>query len=87
MLDSVVLHNGKMYGIARRQLPIPQYNLFRKLCDRPINSQDLIHDAEQSVEHGLDCVATVDSDVAVQDLLENLGVRNQALALGDHFFE
>jgi hypothetical protein len=61
--------------------------LFRALCDGPINSQHLIRDADQSVERGLDCVAAVDSDVAVQDFLENLGVRNQALALADRLFE
>jgi hypothetical protein len=82
-----MLHDREMYGITRRQLPIPQDNLFRALCDRPINRQHLIHYAKQSVERGLDCVATVDSDVTVQDLLENLGVRNQTPALADHFFE
>jgi hypothetical protein len=83
----MVFHDGEMHGITRRQLPIPQDNLFCTLCNRPINSQYLIHDAEQSVERWLNCVAAVDGDVAVQDLLENLGVRNQALALGDGLFE
>jgi hypothetical protein len=87
LLDSVMLHDREMYGITRRHLPIPQDNLFRALCDRPINRQHLIHYAKQSVERGLDCVATVDSDVTVQDLLENLGVRNQTPALADRFFE
>src|SRR5712691_3399837 len=82
-----MLHDREMYGITRRQLPIPQDNLFRALCDRPINRQHLIHYAKQSVERGLDCVAAVDSDITVQDLLENLGVRNQTPALADHFFE
>src|ERR1700726_2252193 len=83
----MVVHDGEMHGITRRKLPIPQDNLFRTLCDRPINSQHLIHDAEQTVERWLDCVAAVDSDVAVQDLLENLGVRNQVLAIADRLFE
>ncbi len=82
-----MLHDGEMYGITRRQPPIPQDNLFRALCDRPINSQHLVHDAKQSVERGLDCVAAVDSDVTVQDLLENLGVRNQPPTLADYLFE
>jgi hypothetical protein len=55
--------------------------LFRTLCDGPINGQHLMHDADQSVEHGLNCVAAVDGDVAVQDFLENLRAGNQALAL------
>src|SRR6266480_3178058 len=87
LLDSMVFHDGDMHRIARRQLPIPQDNLFRTLRDGPINSQHLIHDAQQSVERRLDCVAAVDSGVAVQNFLENLGVRYQALALADHLFE
>src|ERR1700726_865985 len=83
----MVFHDGYMHCIARRQLPIPQDNMFRTLSDGPINGQHLNHDANQSVKPWLDCVAAVDSDVAVQDLLENLGVRNQALALADHLFE
>src|SRR5258708_1889857 len=76
-----MLHDREMYGITRRQLPIPQDNLFRALCDRPISRLHLIHYAKQSVERGLNCVAAVDSDITVQDLLENLGVRKQTSAL------
>ena len=83
----MLFHDGKMHGITRRQLLITQDNLFRTFDYGPIHSQNLVHDAEQSVERGLDGVAAVDCDVAVQDLLENLGVRNQALALADHLFE
>src|SRR3984893_12172624 len=83
----MVFHDGYMHCIARRQLPIPQYNLFRTLCDGPLNSQHLIHDADQSVERGLDCVAAVDSTLAIAFFLAILGVRNQPLALADHLFE
>jgi hypothetical protein len=65
----MVFHNGDMRCISRRRLTIPQGNLLRTLCDGPINSQHLIHDADQSVETGLDCVAAVDGDLAVQDFL------------------
>ncbi len=83
----MVFHDAEMDGITRRQPLIPQDNLFRTFDYGPIHSQHLVHDAEQSVERGLDGVAAVDCDVAVQDLLGNLGVRNQALALADHLFE
>jgi len=73
-----MLHDREMYGITRRQLPIPQDNLFRALCDRPINRQHLIHYAKQSVERRLDCVAAVDSDVTVQAPLENRGRAEQS---------
>ncbi len=83
----MVFHDGEMHCITRRDLPITQDDLFRTLCDGPINGQHLVDDAEQRVKSWLDCVAAVDSNIAVQDLLENLGVRNQALAFANHLFE
>jgi hypothetical protein len=58
-----LLHRD-VHRIARRQVPIPQDNLFRALRDGPINSQHLIHDAHQSVERRQDRVAAVDSGVS-----------------------
>ena len=48
---------------------MPQHNLFRSLCCLAINSQHLIDDTEQSIKRWLDCIAVVDGDVPVQDLL------------------
>ena len=59
----MLFHDGQVNGVAGGNLPAPQDNFFRALCDSTINSQDLIDDAEQGVERRLDGVATVDGDV------------------------
>ena len=73
--------------MSRRQMPIPQHNLFRTLCIGLTHRKYLIDDSEQSVERGLNCIAAIDGDVTVQDLLKYLGVGNQALALADQVFQ
>jgi len=35
----------------------------------------------------LDGIAAVDGDIPVQDLLQDLGIRNQALSVADKIFE
>jgi hypothetical protein len=80
-------HDCKVQRISRRQMPIPQYNLFRTLCIGLTNRNYLIDDSEQSVERGLDCIAAIDGDVPMQDLLKYLGIGNQALALADQLFQ
>jgi len=52
-----------------------------------IHGQHLVGNSEQSVERRLDGVPTIDSDVAVQYLLQDLGIRNQALSIADQLFE
>ena len=56
----MMFHDGKMHGAARRQLLLTQDNPFRTFYDGPFDSQHLVHDAEERVECGLDCVAAVD---------------------------
>jgi hypothetical protein len=60
---------------------MPHDNFLCALCCGQINGQHLIGDAEQSVERRLDGVPTIDRDIAVQYLLEDLGIRNQALSI------
>jgi hypothetical protein len=50
----MVFHDGETHGITRGQPLIAKDNLFRTFYDGPVDSQHLIHDAEQSVERGLD---------------------------------
>ena len=82
-----MFHDSEVHRISRRKMPIPQYNLFRTLCIGLTNRKYLIDDSEQSVERGLDCIAAIDGDVPVQDLLKYLGIGNQALALADQLFQ
>jgi len=53
----------------------------------PRNAKHLIDNPEQSVEGRLDGVPTVDGDVPMQDLLQDLGVGDEALAVTDQLFE
>jgi hypothetical protein len=64
-----------------------QDNFFGALGDPSRHVQHLIDDAQQSVERWLDGVTAVDGDVTMQDLLQDLGVGDEALALIDQPFE
>ena len=76
-----------MHRVAGRQLSIPQNNLFCTLHHRAVDGKNLIYDTEQSVKGRLDRVPTIDGNIAVQDLLQDLGIGDQALTIGDQLFE
>ncbi len=83
----MLLHDRQMHGITSGYVRVPHDNFFRAFRRGPINRQHLIGDAEQSVKGGLDGIAAVDGDVPVQDLLQDLGIRNKALPVADKTFE
>ncbi len=83
----MMLHHGKMDSITRRQPRVPQYNLFGTLHHYPVNRQDLIDDAKQSVERWLNGVAPLDRYVAVQDLLQDFRIGDEALPLANELFK
>src|SRR5579859_8026154 len=64
-----------------------QDNLPGTLGVAPRNVEDLIDNAEQSVECRLDRVPAVDGHVAMQNLLQNFGIGDQALAVIHQLFE
>lgn len=64
-----------------------QNNLFRSFHDDLIDRQHQIDNAEQSIERGLNGIRSVDSNVTVQDLLQHLGIGDQALPLANQFLE
>ena len=78
---------GEMDSITRRQPSMSQDNLLGTLGGGPRNVKHLIDDPEQSVECRLDGVPAVDGDVPMQDLLQDLGVGDEALAVIDQLFE
>jgi hypothetical protein len=84
-LDSVVFHDGQMHRITRRYLSMPHHNFLGALCCGQINGQRLIGNTEQSVERRLDGVPTIDRDIALQYLLEDLGIGYQALSIPTNF--
>ena len=83
----MVLHHGEVNCITRGQPRVPQYNFFSTLHRNPVNGQYLIDDAQQSIERTLDSVAPLNRDVAVQDLLQDLCIRDKTLLLAYEFFE
>lgn len=83
----MLLHDGKMQCVARRQPFMSQDNLFGTFNGGPINLQHLVNHAKQGVKSRLDGIPAVDSHVAVQNLLQDLGVRDQALPLNDQLLE
>jgi hypothetical protein len=83
----MLFHDGEMDSITRRQPSMsPQDNLLGTLGGGTRNVKDLIDDAEQSVERRLDGVPAVDGNVPMQDLLQDLGVGDEALAVIDQLF-
>jgi len=85
--DPVLLHDCEVYGVPRGYVAMSEDDLLGALRGRLIDRQNLIHDAEQSRVGGLNCIPAVDSDVAVQYLLQDLGVGNEALAIAHQPFE
>lgn len=83
----MLLHDRQMHRITSGYVPVPHDNLFRAFRRGAINRQHLIGDAKQSVKGGLDGIAAVDGDVPVQDLLQDLGICNQALSVANKMFE
>src|SRR6266481_1528262 len=79
--DSMLLHDRQVHSITCRHLPVPHRNLFRALGCGPVDGQHLVGDAKQSVKCRLDRIAPVYRHVAVQDLLQDLGICNQPLAV------
>ena len=83
----MMFHDGEMNGIASRKLPVPKDNLLCTLGSAPINRQHLIDNSKERIKRWLDCVATIDCNVAMQDLLQHFGIRNQALPVTDQLLE
>ena len=76
-----------MHSVTGRQLSIPEDNLLRTLDNGAVNREHLIYYTEQRVESWLNCVATIDCDIPVQDFLQDLGIGNKTLTVGDQLLE
>lgn len=83
----MLFHDRQMHSVTRRHLSMAHENLLCALYYSQINGQHLVGNPEQSVERRLDGVPTIDSDVAVQYLLQDLGISNQALPIANQLFE
>jgi hypothetical protein len=76
-----------MDRIARRESGWPQVERARAQSVALGDRKDLVHDAEQSIEGGLDGIAALDRNLTMQDLLQHLGVGNQPLSGRDGALE
>jgi len=81
--DLVPFHDGDVDGIACRQVAPFEDDGLGALDRRRIHRDNLVDEAEQDVERRLDGIAAIDGHIVMQDLLKDLGVSDQALAL-DH---
>src|ERR1700719_4370291 len=76
-----------MHSIACGQPRIPQHDFFGSLHSNPVNGQYIVNDAELGIESRLNGVAPLDGPEAVQYLLQDFRIRDQALSLADKLFE
>ncbi len=85
--DALLLHHRDVDGISGRQTPASQQDRFGALDTRRIDWEHLVDDPENGVERWLDSVLAIDGHVSVQDLMEDLGVSDQSLAIRDDTLE
>ena len=64
-----------------------EHEVLRLLGVRSVPGEHLVDDYEERVEAGLDRFTSVDGDVAVEDLLEDLSVGDEPLSRGDELLE
>ena len=76
-----------MHGISSRQLSIHRTICFACCTTGFVNRQHLIYYAEQCVKSRLNCGPAIDGDIPVQNFLQNLGIGNKMLTVGDQFLE
>jgi len=83
----MLLHDRQVQGITRGNLPVSHDNLFRALGSGPVNGQHFVSNTKQCIECGLDGIAAIYGHIPVQDLLQDLGIGNEALPVTDQVFE
>lgn len=86
-IDPVLFHDGQMQGLPRRQVLAAKNNFLGALRSNEIHVQHLIDNSEQGVKRRLDRVPAVNGDIAVKNLLQYVGVRNQPLPFADKSFQ
>ena len=77
VFDVMDPHDSEVNGIPSGQLRVADDDLACLLNDVEIDRQHLIDDLEHDLEARLDGVASVDGHIAVEDLLQDLGVGDE----------
>jgi hypothetical protein len=83
----VTLHDRQVEGVAGGQSLRLQQDVARSLNIQKIDCENLVNDLEKDVERWLDRLAPSNRVVAMQDLLEHLGVRHQTFLSRDRTFQ
>jgi len=87
VFDVMDPHDSKVNGIPCGQVWVADDDFACLLCYFEIHRQYLINDLEHDLEARLDGVASVDGDIAVEDLLQDLSIGYQSAILGDGALE
>ena len=85
--DLVLLHDGKVDCVTRRDARMAHHNILRAECGQVPDREHLIDNSEQSIKCRLDSIAAADGYVAMQDFLEHFGIGNKAIAFTDELFD
>jgi len=79
----MLFHDSQMNGITRRQSFVSLDNLLGALRRRSSDIKDLIDDSQQGIKRWLDGVPAADRDIAMQNLLQDLSISDEALAIAE----
>ncbi len=85
--DGTSLHDRQVDRIAGGEIRTRVQYVFRPLDVCPFDAVYLIDDPKERVERGLDGLQAPDREVAVQDLLHDLGIRHEALSFSNESLE
>jgi hypothetical protein len=85
--DTLALHHGQVQRVPGGQARVAEHDALGALDVGELHSEDLVDDSQERVEGGLDSVPPVDGDVAVEDLLEHLDVRDEALCVREELLQ
>jgi len=83
----MLFHHGQVHRVARGKASVPEDDLLGALDDGAIHGENFIDDAKQGIECRLNRVAAVESNVAMQYLLQHFGIGDQALALAQQLLD
>jgi hypothetical protein len=76
-----------MYDVTSGQLPRSENNMFCAFYRPAVHTQHLIDDLKEGIKSGLDCVATINRHITMQDLLQHSCIGHQSLSVGNKPFE
>jgi hypothetical protein len=65
----------------------PEDNLFGTFGNCPVNGKHFIHNIQKGIKSKLKVMMPIDGRIPMQNLLQDLGVRNQALTLAHELFQ